>query len=607
MLSTSPRQRSPATCCEARAAQALRDGAGLDSDTLHKLVYKHSTKQHVGHGLPDERWNLPDRAVVVLDEAGMVDTRLLHQFAQIAQAKQWRTILVGDHRQLDAVDAGGMFAELVNDPDVATVELDTLHRFEHDWEAAASLNLRNGELKVVDIYEQHGRIHGYTNQTTAIVAVADKAFDRIPADYIAAGNLTVDYASTINRAQGATVDEAHLIIDKSTNAKQLYVEMTRGRQANHVHTTPPAFDPDRHGPAEVGVAWTPAAAVTAACERQSGKVSAIARRRELRGAQSQPRELQRNPDPTSAMDSREPHAADKNVAAAMRRLERFARRPSQGLGRSRYRDRPMPASVSDRSVRQRPESEAGCVTKDTVVGHQRYTEPDRRGCDPTISVVFALMQSVPRFRACHSEVRVARNQLVAGVDDDRSPCHRRTALAQNGFEERVGLGVGEIGNGVLSVRRMWPGASEYFIDGEFTTLRSGAPGLRCSRLEAKSAPSGEVRRGVRYSAGRAALSVALRVPHERLRRAEDVRKLAGVLSVDGQPCDHEVVRFRRVARLIRNVIHTRTYGYSEDEEYGSGVRSSEPLATPELVLDTEVPDQDGVRGVDLNQDLKSPS
>jgi len=417
----------------ASAAQALRGGAGLDSDTLHKLVYEHSTKQHVGHGRADERWNLPDRAVVVLDEAGMVDTRLLHQYAQIAQAKQWRTILVGDHRQLDAVDAGGMFAELVNDPDVATVELDTLHRFEHDWEAAASLNLRNGELKVVDIYEQHGRIHGYPDQTTAIVAVADKAFDRIidgrnvlvmaptnrvveelnatltdrlvsacwlgaderieiggralypgqpvvtrandrsltygldggewvrngdrwtvnagtqdelyltnldnghrhaiPADYIAAGNLTVDYASTINRAQGATVDEAHLIIDERTNAKQLYVEMTRGRQANHVHTTPPAFDPDRHGPAEVGVAWTPAAAVTAACERQSGKVSAIARRRELRGAQRQPRELQRSPGPTPDIDSREPHAADKNVAAAMRRLERFARRPSQGLGR----------------------------------------------------------------------------------------------------------------------------------------------------------------------------------------------------------------------------------------------------------------------------------
>jgi ATP-dependent exoDNAse (exonuclease V) alpha subunit len=64
----------------ASAAQALRDGAGLDSDTLHKLVYEHSTKQHEGHGRAGERWDLPDRSVVVIDEAGMVDTRLLHQW-----------------------------------------------------------------------------------------------------------------------------------------------------------------------------------------------------------------------------------------------------------------------------------------------------------------------------------------------------------------------------------------------------------------------------------------------------------------------------------------------------------------------------------------------
>jgi hypothetical protein len=45
-----------------------------------------------------------------------------------------------------------------------------------------------------------------------------------------------------------------------------------------------------------------------------------------------------------------------------------------------------------------------------------------------------------------------------------------TTSAQNGFEERVGLGVSEIVNSVLSLRRMWPGASEHLIDREFATL-----------------------------------------------------------------------------------------------------------------------------------------
>jgi hypothetical protein len=67
------------------------------------------------------------------------------------------------------------------------------------------------------------------------------------------------------------------------------------------------------------------------------------------------------------------------------------------------------------------------------------------------------------------------------------------------------------------------------------------------------------------------------------------RGLDGARSVGEQPCHHDVVRLRRIARLIRNVIHTRTYGYSEDDEYGADVRSTEPPATPELVLDTVVP------------------
>ena len=109
----------------ATAARQLRDGAGTAADTLRKLVYEHSPKQTTGHGPADPLWDLPARSVIIIDESGMVDTRLLHDYSRIAQANQWRTVLVGDHRQLDPVDAGGMFAELVDDPAVTTIELDT--------------------------------------------------------------------------------------------------------------------------------------------------------------------------------------------------------------------------------------------------------------------------------------------------------------------------------------------------------------------------------------------------------------------------------------------------------------------------------------------------
>jgi len=69
--------------------------------------------------------------------------------------------------------------------------------------------------------------------------------------------VSVDYTSTINRSQGATVDEAHLLLGDRTNSKQLYVGATRGGTANHIHTAPPAFDPDQHAPGPSASEWTP--------------------------------------------------------------------------------------------------------------------------------------------------------------------------------------------------------------------------------------------------------------------------------------------------------------------------------------------------------------
>ncbi|MEP6300100.1 MAG: MobF family relaxase, partial [Ilumatobacter sp.] len=408
----------------ASSAQQLADGAGTAADTLHKLVYEHHTKWVERRELPDRAWVLPAGSVVIIDEAGMVDTRLLHTYAHVAQRRNWRTVLVGDHRQLDSVDAGGMFAELVEHPDVLKVELDTLHRFEHEWEADASLLLRDSDLSVVEAYETRDRLHGYADAQEAIEAVIDaavvgnvdgrdvlvmaptnrmveqineamterllaagqldpaqmieigghrffvgqpvvtRANDRrlthgedgdewvrngdrwtvlagtsdelylqhresgdhqaLPAEYVEAGHLSVDYASTINRAQGATVDDAHVIIDERTNSKQMYVAMTRGRNANHVHAAPPAFDLEQHGPTDPAEQWTPTDAVTRALRRHPGQLSALGRRRQLR--EDAHERSEQNGSPAVAQPS-------DHAAAAMQRLQHLSRRPPQHLER----------------------------------------------------------------------------------------------------------------------------------------------------------------------------------------------------------------------------------------------------------------------------------
>lgn len=156
----------------------------------------------------------------------------------------------------------------------------------------------------------------------------------LQAEYVAAGNVTVNYASTIHRAQGAAVDEAHVIIGDRTNNRQLDVAATRGRRANHIHTAPPAFDPDQHGPDFGREDWSPIDAVAAALSRQPDATSAITRRRQLRELVNVAGE-QKQGDLSNHDGAAAPTGSPlARAAAAAERLRRMSiERSGQSLGR----------------------------------------------------------------------------------------------------------------------------------------------------------------------------------------------------------------------------------------------------------------------------------
>ena len=92
----------------AKAARVLERDTGMRADTVAKLL--HEWQRPDRPPLPEYR--LGSGATLVVDEAGMVSTPALHQLVSLAEANQWRLVLVGDHRQLQAVGRGGLFAEL---------------------------------------------------------------------------------------------------------------------------------------------------------------------------------------------------------------------------------------------------------------------------------------------------------------------------------------------------------------------------------------------------------------------------------------------------------------------------------------------------------------
>jgi conjugative relaxase-like TrwC/TraI family protein len=189
----------------AKAARVLDRDTGMRSDTVAKLLHE----WHRGDRPPLREFQPRSGTTVVVDEAGMVSTGALYQLVTLAEAQRWRLVLVGDHRQLQAVGRGGLFAELCAQGRVD--ELERLHRFTHRWEAAASLLLRSGDPRALDAYEAHGRItpgsvdaHLERMATTWIAR-------RQRGETVALVASTNDHVDAINRwVQAARLNAGHL-------------------------------------------------------------------------------------------------------------------------------------------------------------------------------------------------------------------------------------------------------------------------------------------------------------------------------------------------------------------------------------------------------------
>ncbi len=189
----------------AKAARVLQRDTGMPAETVAKLLHE----WHRPDRPPRPDYQLAAGTTVVVDEAGMLSTPALHHLVTLAESRRWRLVLVGDHRQLQAVGRGGLFAELCTNGRVE--ELERVHRFTHEWEAAATLKLRAGDPRVLDAYEAHDRmIPGtFDDHLSAIAETWIKR--RQQGDTLAVVASTNDHVDSINQAvQRARVVAGHL-------------------------------------------------------------------------------------------------------------------------------------------------------------------------------------------------------------------------------------------------------------------------------------------------------------------------------------------------------------------------------------------------------------
>jgi conjugative relaxase-like TrwC/TraI family protein len=304
----------------AAAAQVLAEDLGIPTENLAKWW-----QNHLDHG---ETFHASQ--LVIVDEASLAGTLSLDRITALASSAGAKVLLVGDYAQLHSVDAGGAFSMLVHSRADAP-ELVDVHRFTHQWEKTASLELRQGDPHSIDQYSAHARVSGGdtesmtdaaykawradtragrstvlisdSNETVAALnarartelilegridavrevtlhdgnraSVGDTVITRrndrqlrssrtwvrngdrwtvtgvrqngsvdvrrhgrrwgsamrLPVGYVK-HHLELGYAVTSHRAQGVTTDTAHVVVTTGMTRENLYVAMTRGRDAN---------------------------------------------------------------------------------------------------------------------------------------------------------------------------------------------------------------------------------------------------------------------------------------------------------------------------------------------------------------------------------------
>ena len=141
---------------QGKTAEDLERDSGIRSQTIHSFLNS-VEKGHVA---------LSDRSVIVVDEAGMVGSRQMEKLLEHVEASGARIRLVGDTRQLHAVDFGDAFGQVAQRTPVAS--LTHIQRQREGWQREASEHFSRHEIGAgLAAYEARGGVRALDDELAA--------------------------------------------------------------------------------------------------------------------------------------------------------------------------------------------------------------------------------------------------------------------------------------------------------------------------------------------------------------------------------------------------------------------------------------------------------
>lgn len=240
----------------ALACENLGYEANISASTLHSLLYKLDALKEADQKFLSfssimeegvfkqldwyqnlkryENARLSSKTVIIVDEAGMVGTKLWQSLLSHAKESGSKIIAVGDDNQFKAIDAGDFFRAIKNHAKDAAFELSTIRRQKVDWMKEASTSFSTLDVQEgLNAYHKNGCVHETDHKNMATDMAKDyMSFIKQGKD-VAVLAYTNAQTQTLNeeirtslKAQGRIGDECFKITDKAfhTNDKIVFLK-----------------------------------------------------------------------------------------------------------------------------------------------------------------------------------------------------------------------------------------------------------------------------------------------------------------------------------------------------------------------------------------------
>ena len=165
-----------------RAAKRLSESTSMEAKTIHRLL--EMAYDTAGHSVFNRNeQNLLDEQVIIIDEASMIDTLLMHALLKAIKPGA-RVIIIGDADQLPSVGAGNVLGDIIASKRFSTVCLTEIFR-----QAQKSLIVTNahaingGQMPRLDAKDNDFFFLRRQSDREIAATVADLCRNRLPRTY----------------------------------------------------------------------------------------------------------------------------------------------------------------------------------------------------------------------------------------------------------------------------------------------------------------------------------------------------------------------------------------------------------------------------------------